>query len=282
MQKSKFSLNIKGELLELGVPKIMGILNVTPDSFYSESRCFDEKHIVDRVNEIVSQGGDIIDIGAYSSRPDSVDISPEEEMKRLKMSLSLINREFPDSVISVDTFRADVAKMCVEEYGVAIINDISGGEIDENMFKTVAQLNVPYILMHMRGTPQTMMKNLTYDNLIEDIFRYFSRKINELRLLGVNDIIVDPGFGFSKTLDDNYRLMKHLSEFRIFDLPLLVGISRKSMIYKLLETTPQESLNGTTFLNAFALMNGADILRVHDVRQASECVKMYEMIIKQK
>ncbi|MDO5571540.1 MAG: dihydropteroate synthase [Bacteroidales bacterium] len=282
MQKTKFSLNIKGELLELNSPKIMGILNVTPDSFYSDSRCFDEKHIIDRVSEIINQGGDIIDIGAYSSRPNSIDISVEEEMNRLRKSLSLINSQFSDTILSVDTFRADVAKMCVEEYGVAIINDISGGEIDKNMFSTVAKLNVPYILMHMKGTPQTMMMNMEYDNFLEEVFLYFSKKINQLRLLGVNDIIVDPGFGFSKSLDDNYQLMKHLNDFHIFELPLLVGISRKSMIYKLLDLTPKESLNGTTFLNTFALFKGANILRVHDVKEAKECARMYEMIINQK
>lgn len=267
-------LNIKGTLTDLSIPQVMGILNVTPDSFFAGSRYQTEQDIILRAREILDQGGRIIDLGAYSSRPDSADVTPEQEMERLAFALTVLNREFPDAVLSVDTFRAGIARRCVEEYGVAIINDISGGQIDSDMFRTVADLKVPYILMHMLGTPQTMMRFTTYENFLEEVFLYFSRKVNELRLAGVNDIILDPGFGFSKTLDDNYKLMAHLADFRIFDLPILSGISRKSMIYKLLDVTPAESLNGSTVLNTLSLLGGANILRVHDVREAVEAVRI--------
>ena len=273
------TINIKGELLDLSIPVVMGILNVTPDSFFEGSRKETEHQIIDRVNEILNQGGTIIDIGGQSTRPTSTLISAEEEMERLKFALSVINREFPEAILSVDTFYSDVARFCVEEHGVAIINDISGGEMDKQMFSTVAELNVPYILMHMRGTPQTMGSFTDYDNLIQDVFYYFSKKIAELHLLGVNDIIIDPGFGFSKTLDQNYELMASLNGFSIFDMPLLVGISRKRMISGLLEITPAESLNGTTVLNTIALQNGANILRVHDVKEAVEAIKITKKIL---
>lgn len=272
------TINIKGQLLDLSYPLVMGILNVTPDSFYSGSRKESEEDIITRVREILNQGGKIIDIGAQSTRPTSTLLSADEEIERLKFALPIINREFPDTILSIDTFYSKVARFCVEEHGVAIINDISGGELDKDMFKTVAELNVPYILMHMRGTPQTMKDLTDYDNLIQDIFYYFSQKIAELRLLGVNDIILDPGFGFSKTLDQNYELMASFRGFSIFDMPLLVGISRKRMIANLLDTTPAESLNGTTVLNTFALQNGANILRVHDVREAVEAVKIVKKL----
>ncbi len=273
------TINIKGELLDLSTPVVMGILNVTPDSFFEGSRKETEQQIIDRVNEILNQGGTIIDIGGQSTRPTSTLISAEEEMERLKFALSVINSEFPEVILSVDTFYSDVARFCVEEHGVAIINDISGGEMDKQMFSTVAELNVPYILMHMRGTPQTMGSFTDYDNLIQDVFYYFSKKIAELHLLGVNDIIIDPGFGFSKTLDQNYELMASLNGFSIFDMPLLVGISRKRMISGLLEITPAESLNGTTVLNTIALQNGANILRVHDVKEAVEAIKITKKIL---
>ena len=281
MSKPVLSLNLNGNLKEITKPLVMGILNVTPDSFYSKSRIETEKQIIDRVTEIIEQGGDIIDIGAYSSRPDSIYISIEEEIKRLENAFKIINREFSGLIFSVDTFRSEVAEKCVNDYGVSIINDISGGEIDNKMFETVAKLNVPYILMHMKGTPQTMIHNTKYENFLEEIFFYFSKKIDQLKRLGVNDIIIDPGFGFSKTLDDNYKLMKHLSDFHIFELPLLVGISRKSMIYKLLGTKPEDSLNGTSVLNSVAVAKGAHILRVHDVKEAVECVEIMQMINKQ-
>lgn len=272
------TINIKGELLELSQPIVMGILNITPDSFFAESRKQDEQEIVARVAEILTQGGKIVDIGAQSTRPSSTLLSSKEEIERLKPALNIINKEFPDAILSVDTFYSDVARFCVEEHGVDIINDISGGEMDKNMFDTVASLNVPYILMHMRGTPQTMSQLTDYDNLIQDIFYYFSKKIAELHLKGVNDIIIDPGFGFSKTIDQNYELMASLKGFSIFELPLLVGISRKKMIYNLIDSTAEESLNGTSILNTFALQNGADILRVHDVKEAVEAVKITEKL----
>lgn len=273
------TINIKGELLDLSAPVVMGILNVTPDSFFEGSRKETEQQIIDRVNEILNQGGTIIDIGGQSTRPTSTLISAQEEIERLQFALTVINKEFPHAILSVDTFYSDVARFCVEEHGVAIINDISGGEIDEKMFNTVAKLNVPYILMHMRGTPQTMTNLTDYDNLIQDIFFYFSKKISELHLLGVNDIIIDPGFGFSKTLDQNYELMASLNGFSIFEIPLLVGVSRKKMISGILDTTPAESLNGTTILNTFALQYGANILRVHDVKEAVEAIKITEKIL---
>ena len=276
--KEKISkyLNVGGRLLDFSEPRVMGILNVTSDSFYAESRTSEADAIAARAHQILDEGAAIVDIGAYSSRPGAEVVTPEEEMKRLRKGLEILRRETPDAVVSVDTFRADVARMCVEEYGVAIINDISGGELDENMFATIAQLGVPYILMHMQGTPQDMQQAPRYDNVLSEVFLYFARKVQQLRDLGVKDIVLDPGFGFGKTLEHNYRLMAHLEEFRLFELPLLVGVSRKSMIYRLLDVTPQEALNGTTVLNTLALMKGADILRVHDVRQAVEAVKLVE------
>ena len=231
-----------------------------------------------RVEQMMAEGAAIIDIGAYSSRPNAEHISAEEEMNRLRTGLEILNRNHPEAIISVDTFRADVAAQCVNEYGVAIINDIAAGEMDDRMFQTVAGLGVPYIMMHMQGTPQNMQKEPHYDNLIKDVFLYFARKVQQLRDLGVKDIILDPGFGFGKTLEHNYELMAHLEEFRIFELPLLVGVSRKSMIYKLLGGTPQDSLNGTTILDTVALMKGAHILRVHDVREAVEAVRIVEKL----
>ncbi|WP_029906395.1 dihydropteroate synthase [Prevotella sp. 10(H)] len=272
------TINIKGELLDLSSPIVMGILNITPDSFYAGSRKETEAQITDRVKEIIDQGGAIIDIGAQSTRPASTLLSAEEEIERLKFALPIINREFPDAIISVDTFYSNVARFAVEEHGVAIINDISGGEMDKSMFETAAKLNVPYILMHMRGTPQTMNSMTNYDNFIQEVFYYFSKKIAELHLLGVNDIIVDPGFGFSKTMEQNYELMATLKGFSIFELPLLVGISRKKMIANLLDINTDESLNGTTVLNTFALQNGANILRVHDVKEAVEAVKIVKKL----
>ncbi len=272
------TLNIRGELISLETPLVMGILNVTPDSFYAESRKQSEKAIEERVQAILTEGGDIIDLGGYSSRPDAQEISSKEEMKRLAFALDIIRRHYPGVTVSVDTFRAEIARNCVEEYGVAIINDISGGEMDPMMFRTVASLQVPYILMHMKGTPQTMQQFTDYTDMMDEIMRYFADKVNQLRLLGVNDIILDPGFGFGKTTDQNYELMNHLPEFHLFGLPLLVGISRKSMIYRFLGGTPADSLNGTTILNTYALLNGARILRVHDVKEAKEVVSIVQKI----
>ena len=278
--QSKY-INVNGFLLDLSSPCVMGILNVTPDSFYAGSRMQTEIDITHRIEQIVGEGAGIIDVGAYSSRPNAENVSPAEEMERLRMGLGILRKVRPDAVVSVDTFRADVARMCVEEYGVAIINDIAAGEMDGDMFRTVADLNVPYIMMHMQGTPQNMQQNPHYDNLLKEVFMYFARKVQQLRDLGVKDIILDPGFGFGKTVEHNYELLAHLEEFRIFELPLLAGVSRKSMIYRLLGTTPQEALNSTTVLDTICLLKGADILRVHDVREAVETVKIVEAMKKE-
>ena len=271
-------INVNGSLLDLSTPCVMGILNITPDSFYAGSRMQTETEIARRVTQIIAEGAGIIDVGAYSSRPNAENVSAKEEMERLRTGLEILYKVQPDAIVSVDTFRADVARMCVEEYGVAIINDIAAGEMDKDMFRTVARLNVPYIMMHMQGTPQSMQQHPHYDNLLKDIFQYFARKVQQLRDLGVKDMILDPGFGFGKTLEHNYELLSHLEEFRIFQLPLLVGVSRKSMIYRLLGITPQEALNGTTVLDTICLLKGANILRVHDVREAVETVKIVGQI----
>ena len=274
--KTPLYINVNGRLMDLSEPQVMGILNVTPDSFYAGSRSETEKDIVQRLHQIIDEGASIIDIGGYSSRPNAEHISAEEEMNRLRNGLEIIRKHSPNAVVSVDTFRADVAKMCVEEYGVAIINDISAGQMDEEMFPTIAKLGVPYIIMHMKGTPQDMQVSPKYDHFLKEIFYYFSEKVQKLRDLGVKDIIIDPGFGFGKTLEHNYELMNHLEEFSLFELPLLVGVSRKSMIYKLLGTTPEEAMNGTTALHTIALLKGANILRVHDVKEAVESIKIVQ------
>ena len=261
-------INVKGRLLDLTTPQVMGILNVTPDSFYSGSRMQTQEEIAVRARQIIDEGASIIDIGAYSSRPNAEHITAGEEMNRLRTGLEIVNRNHPDAIVSVDTFRADVAEQCVKDYGVAIVNDIAAGEMDDRMFETVARLGVPYIMMHMQGTPQNMQKEPHYDNLIKEVFIYFARKVQQLRDLGMKDIILDPGFGFGKTLEHNYELMAHL----------VVGVSRKSMIYKLLGGTPQDALNGTTVLDTVALMKGANILRVHDVREAVEAVRIVEKL----
>lgn len=268
------TLNLRGKLYSLCEPKIMGILNVTPDSFYAESRTSNEEHIAARVQQLMDDGADMIDIGGYSSRSGADDVSPEEEMNRLRRGLRVVRHLYPEVPISVDTFRADVARMCVEEEGADIINDISGGMMDRQMFRTVARLGVPYILMHMQGTPDTMQQAPHYDNLRREVMLYFAERIDRLCQMGAKDIIVDPGFGFGKTLEHNYELFHHLDDFNLFNLPLLVGISRKSMIYKLLGGTPQTSLNGTTVLNTIALMKGVHILRVHDVKEAVEAKRI--------
>lgn len=269
------TLNLRGRLLELREPQIMGILNVTPDSIYSDSRTPDGAHITDRVRQMMDEGADMIDIGGYSSRPGADDVTPEEEMDRLRRGLRIVRKLYPEVPVSVDTFRADVARMCIEEEGADIINDISGGMMDRQMFRTVARLGVPYILMHMQGTPDTMQVAPHYDNLRREVMLYFAERIDRLCQMGAKDIIVDPGFGFGKTLEHNYELMNHLEDFAVFNLPLLVGISRKSMIYKLTGGTPQTSLNGTTVLNTISLVKGAHILRVHDVKAAAEAKQIY-------
>lgn len=267
-------INVNGKLLDLSSPKVMGILNLTPDSFYAESRKQTEQDIRIRTRQIIEEEGSIIDVGAYSSRSKAEHITPDEEMRRLRNGLQIINSEYPDAIISVDTFRADVARMCVEEYGVAIINDIAAGEMDENMFQMIARLKVPYIMMHMQGTPQNMQQNPHYENVVKEVMLYFATKIQQLRDLGAKDLIIDPGFGFGKTLEHNYELLEKLESFQLFDLPLLVGVSRKSMIYKLLGGTSEDALNGTSIINTISLLKGANILRVHDVKAASEAVQI--------
>lgn len=269
-------INLNGILTDLSVPQVMGILNVTPDSFYAGSRKQTEAEIAARACEILERGGSIIDVGAYSSRPNATHISEEEEMERLRRGLQIIGKECPGAVVSVDTFRADVARMCVEEYGVAMINDIAAGEMDERMFPMAARLGVPYIIMHMQGTPQNMQQQPHYENVVKEVICYFARKVQQLRELGVKDIIVDPGFGFGKTLEHNYQLLDHLDDFSVLGQPLLVGVSRKSMIYRLLGGGPEDALNGTTAVHTVALMKGADILRVHDVREACQAVAVLE------
>lgn len=274
-----YSINVSGKLIDLAEPQVMGILNVTPDSFYSESRKQTEEEIRHRVSQIIDEGGQMIDIGAYSSRPGADDVTAEEEMRRLAKGMKIVREISPDIPVSVDTFRADVAKMAIEELGADIINDISGGELDKNMFATVAKLGVPYILMHMKGTPQTMQNAPHYDDITKEVLLYFSEKIQRLRDLGQKDIILDPGYGFAKTLEHNYELLNNQEALCIFELPLLVGISRKSMIYRLLGNTQQDALNGTTVLNTIALQKGANILRVHDVKECTEVVKIVKAMM---
>ncbi len=268
------TINCKGNLIDLSTPKIMGILNITPDSFFSESRAVNEPEILKKTEKLLNEGVDFLDIGGYSSRPDAKEVPEAEELKRVIPAIELIIKEFPETLISVDTFRSKVATKSIEA-GAALINDISAGNIDENMMETIARYQVPYIMMHMRGTPQTMKSQTHYDNLAQDILYYFSKKINKARDIGINDLITDPGFGFSKTINQNYELFQNLELFKNLELPFLVGISRKSMIYKKLGLSPESSLNATTVLNTLALSKGASILRVHDVKEAVECVKIY-------
>ncbi len=272
------TINVGGTLLDLSVPRVMGILNVTPDSFYAQSRKQTEADIETRVRQMLDEGADMLDVGAYSSRPGADNVSPDEEMARLAQGLAVLRRVAPDAVVSVDTFRSGVARRCVEDFGVQIVNDISGGALDPDMFATVAGLGVPYILMHMKGNPQTMQQAPHYDDLLTEMLRYFAERVHRLHEMGVKDIIIDPGFGFAKTLQHNYELMHRLGDLAVLGLPMLVGVSRKSMISRLLGTTPQEALNGTTVLNTLALERGASILRVHDVREAVETVKITNMM----
>ena len=270
-----YTLSIHGQLLSLHEPQVMGILNITPDSFYSGSRTEAEDDICRRLHQLMDEGADIIDVGAYSTRPGADDVSEEEEMERLRRGLRVVRREFPDVPVSVDTFRASVARMAVEEEGADIVNDISGGDMDRQMFRTVARLHVPYVLMHMQGVPRSMQQAPHYDNVRREVMVHLAERVDLLHQMGVADVVVDPGFGFGKTLDHNYELMEHLEDFHELGCPLLVGISRKSMIYKLVGGTPQTALNGTTVLNTVALLKGAHILRVHDVAPAVEAKKMY-------
>lgn len=277
----KETINVKGQIISLHKPLVMGIMNVTPDSFYAGSRAQTEDSIRARILEIVSEGGDIIDLGAYSTRPGADEISEEEEKARLEKALRILRNEYPQLIYSVDTWRSNIARWAVEEYSAGIINDISGGSLDKDMFKTVTELQVPYILMHMRGTPQTMQTQTDYTDVGLEVLDFFIQKSEKLRALGLHDLILDPGFGFAKTLEQNYTLMNYIPRFiEATGLPLLVGISRKSMIYKLLGIDSNESLNGTSILNTHALLSGAKILRVHDVRAAVEAVKLTEELKK--
>ena len=272
------SINIKGSLHHFHKPWVMGILNVTPDSFFAESRTIETDDIRRRVDDLISQGADIIDIGGYSSRSGATEVSTDEEYSRLARGLEAIRKYHPDTLISVDTFRADVARRCVSDWEADIINDISGGNLDAEMWPTVAELQVPYILMHMRGTPSSMQSLCDYNDVTADVIRDLAFKIDAMHQLGIADIIVDPGFGFAKDINQNYQLMAELDQFKQLNAPLLVGISRKSMIYRPLDITPQTAINGTTVLNTFALLHGANILRVHDVKEAVEAVKIIDLI----
>jgi len=271
------TLNCNGKLICIDRPMVMGIVNVTPDSFYDGGSYITENDLLKRCEAIIAEGGDIIDIGAVSSRPGATDVDAAEEMRRLDWALTPIRKHFPEVIISVDTYRANIAKIVVENYGVDIINDISAGAIDDRMFETVAALHVPYVLVHIQGTPATMQKNPVYDHLMPDMIDYFSERVHRLRRLGVQDIIIDPGFGFGKTIEHNYEILRHLKKLEIFELPVMVGVSRKSMIYSLLETDAQHALNGTTVVNTLALAGNAHILRVHEVKEAIECVKIVQM-----
>jgi len=264
--------------MDFSSPKVMGILNITPDSFFEKSRRQTEKEIVEMVWRMKEEGADIIDVGGYSSRPSAAFVDEEEEMRRLEWGLKILFRELPDAIVSVDTFRSEIARRCVEDWGVAIINDISAGGLDKKMFDMVARLQVPYIAMHIQGNPQTMMEHTLYNNLMQEIMLYFAEKVNQLHRRGVNDIWIDPGFGFSKTTPQNYEILEKLEEFNIFELPILVGFSRKTMIWETLGISANDSLNGTTALNMFALTKGAHILRVHDVKEAVQTVQLFNRI----
>lgn len=271
------TINCKGNLIDLTSPKIMGILNITPNSFFDGGKYADENSVLQQVEKMLVDGAAFIDIGAYSSKPNAEFVSEDEEVSRLLPVVDLVLKNFPETLISVDTFRATVAKKAIEN-GACIINDISAGSLDENMMQTVAKLQVPYIMMHMKGNPQTMQSLAQYENIVKEMLFYFSEKVAQARSLGINDLIVDPGFGFAKTLEQNFEVMNKLELFQMFELPLLVGVSRKSMIYKTLETSAEFALNGTTVLNTIALQKGAKILRVHDVKEAMECVKLYNKL----
>ncbi|NBL64088.1 dihydropteroate synthase [Flavobacterium sp. NST-5] len=267
-------MNCNGTLIDLSRPKVMGILNLTPDSFYDGGRNIASEKIISKVGQMLQDGATFIDVGGYSSKPNADFVSVEEELARVLPIIKLLVATFPEILISIDTFRSDVAKAAIEA-GAVMVNDISAGNLDENMLKTVAELKVPYVMMHMRGNPKTMQQLTDYQDIVKEMIFYFSEKISEARSLGIHDIIIDPGFGFAKTLEQNFEVMQKLELFQMLELPLLSGISRKSMIYRTLETTPENALNGTTFLNTISLQKGAKILRVHDVKEAVECVKLY-------
>ena len=271
------TINCKGELIDLSSPKVMGILNITPDSFYDGGKHKNESEVLKHVEQMLNEGATFIDVGAYSSRPNAEHISETDELNRILPIVNLILRAFPEVILSIDTFRSEVAQKCIEA-GAAIINDISAGKLDSNMLTTIAKLQVPYIMMHMRGNPKTMQKLTDYDDLLKDISYYFSERIAAANASGINDVIIDPGFGFAKTLEQNFELLNKLELFNSIEKPLLVGVSRKSMIYKPLKNSAKEALNGTSVLNTVALQKGASILRVHDVKEAIECIKLVELL----
>ena len=271
------TINGNGQLIDLASPKVMGILNVTPNSFFDGGKYKTESVILSQVGKMLTDGATFIDVGAYSSKPSAEFVSEKEELNRIVPVVNLILEKFPDCLISIDTFRSEVAKVCLEN-GAAIINDISAGNLDDKMLETIAKYNVPYIMMHMRGTPQTMQTMTNYDNIVKEMLFYFSQRIAEARSLGINDLIIDPGFGFAKTLEQNYEVLRKLGLFEMLELPLLAGFSRKSMIYKTLHSTAEEALNGTSVLNTIALTKGAKILRVHDVKEAMECVTLFNKL----
>lgn len=272
-------INCKGKLVDLSSPKVMGILNITPDSFFDGGKYNAPTQILLQVEKMLSEGATFIDVGAYSSRPGAKHISEEEELNRILPVIQLLTKEFSDIIISADTFRSKIAEQCIDS-GASLVNDISAGSLDNNMFKTIAKLQVPYIIMHMQGAPQNMQTNPNYKDIVPEVLFYFSKKIVELRNLGINDIISDVGFGFGKTLEHNYQLLKNLALFKNLEVPILTGVSRKSMLFKPLNITPKEALNATTSANTIALLNGANILRVHDVKQAIETIKIVELLNK--
>lgn len=271
------TINCLGNLIDLSFPKVMGILNVTPNSFYDGGKFSDEKSILNQVDKMLLEGATFIDIGAYSSKPNAEVVSEEEEINRLLPVLNSILKYFPEILISIDTFRSNVAQVTIKN-GACMINDISAGNLDENMFQTIADLQVPYVMMHMKGNPQTMQSMMQYENIIKEMLFYFSEKVARARSFGVNDLIIDPGFGFAKTIEQNFEILNNLELFQMLELPVLVGVSRKSMIYKTLETSAEFALNGTTVLNTIALQKGANILRVHDVKEAVECIKLVNQL----
>lgn len=268
------TINCNGNLIDLSTPKVMGILNITPNSFYDGGKYNEESEILLQAKKMISEGATFIDIGAYSSKPKAEYVSEEKELKRIVPIVSLIQKYFPKTVISIDTFRSEVARICIEN-GASIINDISAGSVDQKMMETIAKYNVPYVMMHKRGTPETMQTMTNYENIVKEMLFYFSEKVATARSFGINDMIIDPGFGFAKTVDQNYEVLQKLELFEILELPLLVGVSRKSMIYNVFKCTPEEALNGTTIINTIALTKGAKILRIHDVKEAMECVTLF-------
>lgn len=271
------NINCKGQLIDLSQPRVMGILNITPDSFFDGGKYTSDEDFLNQTEKMLKEGATFIDIGAYSSRPNAAFVSELEELSRLLPVVELISKNFPDAILSIDTFRANVAELSIEA-GAAMINDISAGLLDEKMMGVIADANVPYIMMHMRGTPQTMATLTGYDDIVKEMITYFSERIAAARSFGINDVIIDPGFGFAKTLDQNYEVLQKMELFQMLDVPLLSAVSRKSMIYKVLETNAEEALNGTTVLNTISLLKGAKVLRVHDVKEAVECVRLCSLI----